>query len=51
MLVTFGFLASLDLFATNPVSVARTCNFIYSLLQQRQRDIEFRESTNDKRQR
>ncbi|KAF5819007.1 putative afadin/alpha-actinin-binding protein [Helianthus annuus] len=50
-LVTFGFPASLDLFATDPVSVARTCNCIYSLLQQRQRDIEFRESTNDKRQR
>ncbi|KAM0069805.1 putative envelysin [Helianthus debilis subsp. tardiflorus] len=51
MLVTFGFPASLDLFATDPVSVAQTCNCIYSLLQQRQRDIEFRESTNDKRQR
>ncbi|KAJ0482254.1 putative matrilysin [Helianthus annuus] len=50
-LVTFGFPASLDLFATDLVSVARTCNCIYSLLQQRQRDIEFRESTNDKRQR
>ncbi|KAJ0789013.1 putative envelysin [Helianthus annuus] len=35
-LVTFGFPASLDLFATDP---------------QRQRDIEFRESTNDKRPR
>ncbi|KAM0036593.1 putative afadin/alpha-actinin-binding protein [Helianthus debilis subsp. tardiflorus] len=50
-LVTFGFPASLDLFATDPVSIARTCNCIYSLLQQRQRDIEFRESTNDQRQR
>lgn len=50
-LVTFGFSASLDLFATDPVSIARTCNCIYSLLQQRQRDIEFRESTNDQRQR
>ncbi|KAH9608651.1 hypothetical protein KSS87_018247 [Heliosperma pusillum] len=50
-LVTFGFSASLDLFANDPVSVARTCNCIYSLLQQRQRDIEFRESTNDQRQR
>ncbi|WVZ94370.1 hypothetical protein U9M48_040269 [Paspalum notatum var. saurae] len=50
-LVTFGFPASLDLFATDPVSIARTCNCIYALLQQRQRDIEFRDSTNDLRQR
>ncbi|TVU42097.1 hypothetical protein EJB05_08503 [Eragrostis curvula] len=50
-LVTFGFPASLDLFATDPISIARTCNCIYALLQQRQRDIEFRESTNDLRQR
>lgn len=50
-LVTFGFPASLDLFATDPVSIARTCNCIYSLLQQRQRDIEFRESSNEQRQR
>ncbi|OMO51347.1 Afadin/alpha-actinin-binding protein [Corchorus olitorius] len=50
-LVTFGFTASLDLFANDPVSIARTCNCIYSLLQQRQRDIEFRESANEQRQR
>ncbi|XP_042439007.1 afadin- and alpha-actinin-binding protein-like [Zingiber officinale] len=50
-LVTFGFSASLDLFATDPVSVARTCNCIYSLLQQRQRDIEFREGSNEQKQR
>lgn len=50
-LVTFGFPASLDLFAIDPVSIARTCNCIYSLLQQRQRDVEFRESANDQRQR
>lgn len=50
-LVTFGFPASLDLFATDPVSVARTCNCIHTLLQQRQRDIEFREAANDQRQR
>lgn len=50
-LVTFGFPASLDLFATDPVSIARTCNCIYTLLQQRQRDIEFRESANEQRQR
>ncbi|KAF5191016.1 Afadin/alpha-actinin-binding protein, partial [Thalictrum thalictroides] len=49
-LVTFGFPASLDLFANDPVSIARTCNCIYSLLQQRQRDIEFRESSNEQRQ-
>ncbi|KAL9242264.1 hypothetical protein vseg_016283 [Gypsophila vaccaria] len=50
-LVTFGFSASLDLFANDPVSVARTCNCVYSLLQQRNRDIEFRESANEQRQR
>ncbi|KAJ6849838.1 afadin- and alpha-actinin-binding protein [Iris pallida] len=50
-LVTFGFPASLDVFASDPVSIARTCNCIYFLLQQRQRDIEFRESTNELRQR
>ncbi|XP_019078703.1 afadin- and alpha-actinin-binding protein isoform X2 [Vitis riparia] len=50
-LVTFGFPASLDLFAGDPVSIARTCNCIYSLLQQRQRDVEFRESANEQRQR
>ncbi|XP_057495898.1 uncharacterized protein LOC130780899 [Actinidia eriantha] len=50
-LVTFGFPASLDLFASDPVSTARTCNCIYALLQQRQRDIEFRESANEQRQR
>ncbi|KAB5514385.1 hypothetical protein DKX38_028291 [Salix brachista] len=33
------------------VSTARTCNCIYSLLQQRQRDVEFRESANEQRQR
>ncbi|XP_028086026.1 afadin- and alpha-actinin-binding protein-like [Camellia sinensis] len=51
MLVTFGFPASLDLFASDPVSIARTCNCVYALLQQRQRDIEFRESANEQRQR
>ncbi|XP_065851422.1 uncharacterized protein [Euphorbia lathyris] len=50
-LVTFGFPASLDLFANDPVSIARTCNCVYSLLQQRQRDVEFRESSNEQRQR
>ncbi|XWS73237.1 hypothetical protein CRYUN_Cryun02cG0110600 [Craigia yunnanensis] len=50
-LVTFGFPASLDLFANDPVSIARTCNCICSLLQQRQRDIEFRDSANEQRQR
>ncbi|RVW75512.1 Afadin- and alpha-actinin-binding protein [Vitis vinifera] len=50
-LVTFGFPASLDLFAGDPVSIARTCNCIYSLLQQRQRDVDFRESANEQRQR
>ncbi|KAL9439745.1 hypothetical protein AB3S75_020831 [Citrus x aurantiifolia] len=50
-LVTFGFPASLDLFSNDPVSIARTCNCIYSLLQQRQRDMEYRESANEQRQR
>ncbi|XP_050132259.1 uncharacterized protein LOC126608432 isoform X1 [Malus sylvestris] len=50
-LVTFGFPASLDLFAKDPVSVARTCNCMYALVQQRQRDVEFRESANEQRQR
>ncbi|GLT36049.1 hypothetical protein SLA2020_104540 [Shorea laevis] len=50
-LVTFGFPSSLDLFANDPISIARTCNCLYSLLQQRQRDIEFRESANEQRQR
>ncbi|KAF7806631.1 afadin- and alpha-actinin-binding protein [Senna tora] len=50
-LVTFGFPASLDLFANDPVSIARTCNCIYFLLQQRQRDIEFRDSANEQRHR
>ncbi|XP_050372837.1 uncharacterized protein LOC126790580 isoform X2 [Argentina anserina] len=50
-LVTFGFPASLDLFANDPVSVARTCNCMYSLIQQRQRDVEFRDSANEQRQR
>ncbi|XP_057787198.1 uncharacterized protein LOC131004508 [Salvia miltiorrhiza] len=50
-LVTFGFPASLDLFSNDPVSVARTCNCIHALLQQRQRDVEFRESANEQRQR
>ncbi|EXB54737.1 hypothetical protein L484_012837 [Morus notabilis] len=50
-LVTFGFQASLDLFGSDPVSIARTCNCIYALIQQRQRDVEFRESANEQRQR
>ncbi|CAH9090093.1 unnamed protein product, partial [Cuscuta europaea] len=50
-LVTFGFPASLDLFANDPISIARTCNCVYALLQQRQRDISFRESANEQRQR
>lgn len=50
-LITFGFPASLDLFSNDPVSIARTCNCMYSLVQQRQRDLEFRESANEQRQR
>lgn len=50
-LVTFGFPAALDLVSNNPASVVRTCNCIYALLQQRQKDIEFREASNEQRQR
>ncbi|CAM8939750.1 unnamed protein product [Rhodiola kirilowii] len=50
-LVTYGFPASLDLFANDPVSVARTCNCIYFLLQQRQCDIDSREESTQQRQR
>lgn len=50
-LVTFGFPGALDLISNNPASVARTCNCIYALLQQRQKDIEFRDSSNEQRQR
>ncbi|MCO5552181.1 hypothetical protein L7F22_005692 [Adiantum nelumboides] len=50
-LVTFGFPAALDLLSNNPVAVIRSCNCIYALLQQRQRDIEFRDSSNEQRQR
>ncbi|XP_047332794.1 afadin- and alpha-actinin-binding protein-like [Impatiens glandulifera] len=50
-LVTFGFPASLDLFANDPVSIARTCNCMYALMQQRQRDIDFRDTSNEHRQR
>jgi hypothetical protein len=32
-------------------SIVRTCNCIYSMIQQRQRDIEYRETANDTRQR
>lgn len=50
-LVTYGFPASLDLLSNDPVSVAHTCNCIYALIQQRKRDIEFRESSSEQRQR
>lgn len=33
------------------VSTAKTCNCIYSMIQQRQRDIEYREAANETRQR
>lgn len=50
-LVTFGIPGALDLFSNTPASVSRTCNCIYALLQQRQKDIEFRDSSNEQRQR
>lgn len=33
------------------VSIANTCNSLYAMIQQRQRDIEYREAANDARQR
>eukprot|EP00249_Psilotum_nudum_P010131 c22352_g1_i2 orf=411-1475(+) len=50
-LVTFGFPSLLDSLANDPISVVRTCNCIYALLQQRQKDIEYRDSFNEQRQR
>lgn len=50
-LVTFGFPSGLNLFSSDPVSIAKTCNCIYAMIQQRQRDIEYRETANDTRQR
>ncbi|KAF6168283.1 hypothetical protein GIB67_014518 [Kingdonia uniflora] len=51
IIITFGFLAFLDLFSNDLVSIDRTCNCVYLLVQQRQRDIELRESSNGERQR
>ncbi|XP_024387372.1 uncharacterized protein [Physcomitrium patens] len=50
-LVTFGFPSGLNLYSSDPASIVRTCNCIYSMIQQRQRDIEYREAANDTRQR
>ncbi|EFJ06947.1 hypothetical protein SELMODRAFT_186488 [Selaginella moellendorffii] len=50
-LVAYGFPSPLNLFSSDPNSIAQTCNCIYDVLQQRQRDIEFREGANDQRQR
>uniref|UniRef100_A0A7I4AAC6 Uncharacterized protein n=1 Tax=Physcomitrium patens TaxID=3218 RepID=A0A7I4AAC6_PHYPA len=50
-LVTFGFPSGLDLYSSEPSSIVRTCNCIYAMIQQRQRDIEYREAANDSRQR
>ncbi|KAH8957282.1 hypothetical protein BDL97_07G085100 [Sphagnum fallax] len=50
-LVTFGFPSALNLYSSEPASIVRTCNCIYSMIQQRQRDIEYRETANDTRQR
>ncbi|CAM6047426.1 unnamed protein product [Sphagnum compactum] len=48
-LVTFGFPSALNLLSAEPASVVRTCNCIYAMLQQRQRDVEYRETANDTR--
>ncbi|CAM6075501.1 unnamed protein product [Sphagnum tenellum] len=48
-LVTFGFPSALNLLSADPASVVRTCNCIYAMLQQRQRDVEYRETANDTR--
>ncbi|GBG82258.1 hypothetical protein CBR_g34541 [Chara braunii] len=53
MLVVYGFPSPLDLTPTpaDNAAVAKTCNCLYALLQQRQRDIGFRDSMNEQRQR
>ncbi|KAL2643711.1 hypothetical protein R1flu_011298 [Riccia fluitans] len=50
-LTTFGFPSTLHLSSNDPASVVQTCNCIYALLQQRQRDIEFRDAANDQKHR
>ncbi|KAG0592023.1 hypothetical protein M758_1G202000 [Ceratodon purpureus] len=50
-LVTFGFPSGLNLYSSEPGSIVRTCNCIYAMIQQRQRDIEYRETANETRQR
>jgi X breakpoint 2-interacting protein len=50
-LFTFGFPSALDLYSSEPASIVQTCNCIYAMIQQRQRDIEYRETANDTRQR
>ncbi|XP_024538063.1 afadin- and alpha-actinin-binding protein [Selaginella moellendorffii] len=50
-LVAYGFPAPLELGSQNPVAVARTCNCLFAILQQRQHDVEFRETVDDQRQR
>lgn len=50
-LVTFGFPSGLNLYSSEPSSIVRTCNCIYAMIQQRQRDIEYRETANETRQR
>ncbi|KAG0619697.1 hypothetical protein M758_4G158000 [Ceratodon purpureus] len=50
-LVTFGFPSGLNLYSSEPASIVRTCNCIYAMIQQRQRDIEYRETANETRQR
>ncbi|KAJ7550775.1 hypothetical protein O6H91_07G117700 [Diphasiastrum complanatum] len=50
-LTTYGFPSSLDLFSGDRASVVRICNCIYAILQQLQRDSEFREANNEQRQR
>ncbi|CAM6090935.1 unnamed protein product [Calypogeia fissa] len=51
MLNTYGFPSNLDLYSNDPESLVYTINCIYALLQYRQRDIEFRRSVDDQRQR
>ncbi|KAG6554589.1 hypothetical protein Mapa_003607 [Marchantia paleacea] len=50
-LTTFGFPSTLHLYSNDPASIVQTCNCLYALLQQRQRDIEFRDAANDQKQR
>lgn len=50
-LETCGFPSSLDLNSNDPASIARTCNCLYALVQQRQRDVEYRLTVDEEKKR